>query len=495
MLQANHPYGQEQKDFEDGIEYRPLPSPTRSSLRSPDRSGSVRGKEGVRVTFAERSLPDFSPKKDIFAKYSENGSDVKSTSKPLYGNTDKAGTSFVSRDGSQRSSTNTYLTSTPLKTKISTSNQRIKDKNNIIDSIGKHKDLKDFLKPSYKDEEESSSERLLRVSSDLYVSTHMNDAPFSSVPLSNLRKGFGDAYTLPSKPTLGQSHLSTFKMGSQLEFKDHKIAWNPEKLSSFTTESTPILQTEMKRSSSLNCLLSQKPDSAYKGRHTDDLLSNNGLKEKDSTLGSEAASTMDVLQQLMDLVDCYWNGSGSLHQNQRFLVPALQLLSRCLFGDRNKTVTTKTIYGQAEDSVNMELKQKLHKVMEENQVLQSKISKLENKATEMLPASQDELWQKYEKLSLQVESLQQQLKQTHKIQETVNLLHDSQRSLVSTNEYLLQQLNKTSPIHVSKTAPAPTKARSRCANKGFSSFKVQTSALLIFFQRRIAMLPDVIVFV
>ncbi|OCT82487.1 hypothetical protein XELAEV_18025018mg [Xenopus laevis] len=68
-------------------------------------------------------------------------------------------------------------------------------------------------------------------STDLYVSTHLNDSPLSSNHLSALRKGLTDVpgiYTLPSKPALGLSHKLTAKMEKQSEYGDQKKTWRCE---------------------------------------------------------------------------------------------------------------------------------------------------------------------------------------------------------------------------------------------------------------------------
>ncbi|KAM5138034.1 leucine-rich repeat-containing protein 36 isoform 2-T2 [Mantella aurantiaca] len=496
-------YLQPQADFED--EYRPLPSPTRSSLRSPGPSS--RPKEGHRVTFANSTISELFPKQEDSSAALKNKDNVGGFAKtPIYSYSDKLGTAFSYK--------NTYLTSTPVKKDAAGSermnvsppdeNERIKigdigqssdtrdrlrPSNNgeessrermraitldgnervrpgEINDIGQSSDIRGRLKPSYNGEE-SSRERLLRLSSDLYITTHLTDPPSSSSSLSALRKGFSDiskTYTLPSKPNLTSAHLPS--KTAEL-CRDYKSAWSPEKAStsSFTSMG-------MKRSSSLNSLLSPNPSDLYSDRHREDLLSGSELKKREiSPSRSETSSISDVLQQLMDLVDRYWNGSGSLLHNQRFLVPARDLLNKLMTSDSAKQTSpigdelqgSRNSHGPLEDGDSMEsVKLKLVKVMEENHFLRSKVYKLESQAARKegnLPLSQDDLRQKYEQLSLQVESLQQQLGKTNKLQDTVNLLHNSQRSLVCTNEYLLQQLNKISPSIISKPPRAPSPHR------------------------------------
>ncbi|XP_040266468.1 leucine-rich repeat-containing protein 36 isoform X2 [Bufo bufo] len=421
-----------QSDFED--EYRPLPSPTRSSLRSPGPSSRV--KEGHRVSFAELTISELYPKKEDLARRSEIDDNLACAGKhPL--DTPTSGLSFK----------NTYLTSTPVR-KEDAGSERARVDSNVFSGIGQSTESRDYLKSV----EESSRDRLLRLSSDLYVTTHLTDPPASSNSLSALRKGFTDVsktYALPSKLTLANTHLSTGKSMSRPEFnRDYKNSWNLDRLSATKFDSLTVPQNGLKRASSLNSLLSPTVSSS------DDLLSGNELKTRVSSGSSEAPSVNYVLHQLMDLVDRYWNGSGSLLQNHRFLVPAQDLLSRLM--SARQTVDSTVIHRRDEDGETTDsIKLKLVKVMEENHFLRTKVYKLENQAArnEGSAASslpQEDLRQKYEQLSLQVESLQQQLEKTNKLQETVHLLHNSQRSLACTNEYLLEQLQKISPNTISR---------------------------------------------
>ncbi|KAG8562619.1 hypothetical protein GDO81_015745 [Engystomops pustulosus] len=424
-------YVQQQSDFED--EYQSLPSPTRSSLRSPGPSS--RAKEGHRVTFAESSISELFPKKEDLVNHLEDEDDVIYAGKP------------ISEKPSAFSFKNTYITSTPVR-KDSASSERIRI--DVNDDREQSTELRDRLKPT----EESSRDRLLRLSSDLYVSTHLADPSTSSNSLSTLRKGFTDVcktYTLPSKPTLGNTHLSTGKSLNHHEYNSiYKNSWSPDKNPSIKFDSLSVPQNGMKRASSLNSLLSAKVS------NSDDLLIGNEQNKRDTSRSTEVSSISDVLHQLMDLVDRYWNGSGSLLQNQRFLVPARDLLSRLISAKQVSPMDSTICQGQYEDSETTDsVKLKLIKVMEENHFLRTKVYKLENQAARKessggLSIPSDDLRQKYEQLSLQVDSLQQQLQKTNKLQETVNQLHNSQRSLVSTNEYLLQQLSKISPTAVSK---------------------------------------------
>ncbi|XP_056381598.1 leucine-rich repeat-containing protein 36-like isoform X2 [Hyla sarda] len=447
---------QPQSEFEDGIEYRPLPSPTRSSLRSPGPSS--RGKEGHRVTFAESTISELFPKKEDLARHLEKEDNLTSVPKPTSTSSDTPASMFDFKY--------TYLTSTPVRKEF-TSSERMKVDACAHNDIRGSTESRDSLKPP----EESNRDRLLRLSSDLYVTTHLTDPATSSNSLSSLRKGFTDiskTYALPSKPTLANTHLSTGKSFSHRQYtRDYENSWSPDRPRSIKFDSLSVPQNGMKRASSLNSLLSPKVSSVHQESHNDDALSGNELKKKDSSLSSNVPSINDILHQLIDLVDRYWNGSGSLLQNQRFLRPAQDLLSRLTSVKQTSYVDSAVSPGQDEDSKTTDsVRLKLIKVMEENHFLRTKVYKLENQTARnegswgpSLP--QDDLRQKYEQLSLQVESLQQQLEKSNKLQETVSLLHNSQRSLVCTNEYLLQQLNKVFPTVISKPPRGTSPDRTR----------------------------------
>ncbi|XP_056381599.1 leucine-rich repeat-containing protein 36-like isoform X3 [Hyla sarda] len=400
---------QPQSEFEDGIEYRPLPSPTRSSLRSPGPSS--RGKEGHRVTFAESTISELFPKKEDLARHLEKEDNLTSVPKPTSTSSDTPASMFDFKY--------TYLTSTPVRKEF-TSSERMKVDACAHNDIRGSTESRDSLKPP----EESNRDRLLRLSSGKSFSHRQ--------------------YT-----------------------RDYENSWSPDRPRSIKFDSLSVPQNGMKRASSLNSLLSPKVSSVHQESHNDDALSGNELKKKDSSLSSNVPSINDILHQLIDLVDRYWNGSGSLLQNQRFLRPAQDLLSRLTSVKQTSYVDSAVSPGQDEDSKTTDsVRLKLIKVMEENHFLRTKVYKLENQTARnegswgpSLP--QDDLRQKYEQLSLQVESLQQQLEKSNKLQETVSLLHNSQRSLVCTNEYLLQQLNKVFPTVISKPPRGTSPDRTR----------------------------------
>ncbi|XP_040354244.1 leucine-rich repeat-containing protein 36 isoform X8 [Herpailurus yagouaroundi] len=211
-----------------------------------------------------------------------------------------------------------------------------------------------------------------------------------------------------------------------------------------------------------------------------DLGSLHGLPGNHSPLISARTSHVaTVLRQLLELVDKHWNGSGSLLLNKKFLGPARDLLLTLVVPapsqqwchshpeDTSKTFHSREMElkeaGQVVPNDMESLKQKLVRVLEENLILSEKIQQLEEGAATSIvsghqPHIYDDLLRKNQQLTMQVACLNQELAQLKKLEETVALLHESQRSLVVTNEYLLQQLNKEQKGYSGKALLPPEKS-------------------------------------
>ncbi|XP_063556359.1 leucine-rich repeat-containing protein 36 isoform X4 [Gorilla gorilla gorilla] len=210
-----------------------------------------------------------------------------------------------------------------------------------------------------------------------------------------------------------------------------------------------------------------------------DLGSLHGLPGNHSPpISARTPHVATVLRQLLELVDKHWNGSGSLLLNKKFLGPARDLLlslvvpapsqPRCCSHpeDTMKAFCRRELeLKEAAQLVpnDMEsLKQKLVRVLEENLILSEKIQQLEEGAAISIVSGQqshtyDDLLHKNQQLTMQVACLNQELAQLKKLEETVAILHESQRSLVVTNEYLLQQLNKEPKGYSGKALLPPEK--------------------------------------
>ncbi|KAK2505662.1 hypothetical protein MC885_006955 [Smutsia gigantea] len=211
-----------------------------------------------------------------------------------------------------------------------------------------------------------------------------------------------------------------------------------------------------------------------------DLGSFHGLPGNHSPpISARTSHVATVLRQLLELVDKHWNGSGSLLLNKKFLDPARDLLLTLVVPapsqqwcrshpeDTPKAFRWREMElkdaGQVVPNDMESLKQKLVRVLEENLILSEKIQHLEEgAATSSVSGHQshtyDDLLRKNQQLNMQVACLNQELAQLKKLEETVTLLHESQRSLVVTNEYLLQQLNKEQKDYSGKALLPPEKS-------------------------------------
>ncbi|XP_011756145.1 leucine-rich repeat-containing protein 36 isoform X3 [Macaca nemestrina] len=127
------------------------------------------------------------------------------------------------------------------------------------------------------------------------------------------------------------------------------------------------------------------------------------------------------------------------------------------------------------------LKQKLVRVLEENLILSEKIQQLEESAAISIVSGQqshtyDDLLHKNQQLTMQVACLNQELAQLKKLEETVAILHESQRSLVVTNEYLLQQLNKEPKGYSGKALLPPEKGHHLGRSSPFGKSTLSSSS-------------------
>ncbi|XP_009429307.1 leucine-rich repeat-containing protein 36 isoform X3 [Pan troglodytes] len=229
-----------------------------------------------------------------------------------------------------------------------------------------------------------------------------------------------------------------------------------------------------------------------------DLGSLHGLPGNHSPpISARTPHVATVLRQLLELVDKHWNGSGSLLLNKKFLGPARDLLlslvvpapsqPRCCSHpeDTMKAFCRRELeLKEAAQLVpnDMEsLKQKLVRVLEENLILSEKIQQLEEGAAISIVSGQqshiyDDLLHKNQQLTMQVACLNQELAQLKKLEETVAILHESQRSLVVTNEYLLQQLNKEPKGYSGKALLPPEKGHHLGRSSPFGKSTLSSSS-------------------
>ncbi|XP_060248065.1 leucine-rich repeat-containing protein 36 isoform X1 [Meriones unguiculatus] len=343
---------------------------------------------------------------------------------------------------------------------------------------------------------DSSTERLLKLSSDLYATTHFNSDPalLASVEQqlsSSLREFAPVPGSFPSNPVLGNS-MRTLLLPPG----------TPEKREIPTNRSFSPSRRGFKRKDNVVASLNLKrgfQDAAGSEPLSSDLGSLHGLPGNHSPpISARTPHVATVLRQLLELVDKYWNGSGSLILNKKFLGPARDLLLSLVV----PAPPQQWYCAQLEDKAGKayhrreselkeagllvphdveSLKQKLVKVLEENLILSEKIQQLEGAAATSISSghpsqTHDDLLRKNQQLTTQVACLNQELTQLKRLEETVALLHESQRSLVVTNEYLLQQLNKEQKGYSGKSLLPPEKSHPLGRSSPFGKSTLSSSS-------------------
>ncbi|XP_067905661.1 leucine-rich repeat-containing protein 36-like isoform X3 [Heterodontus francisci] len=279
------------------------------------------------------------------------------------------------------------------------------------------------------------------------------------------------------------SFTSLYSNSSKRGFTEHMnteftASKNSERRSQLTTANMENFNSKLepKKTSSLSSLLCLQPSYDRKQAPLDQLLEVEECgdyrpRTPTGLSSGVSASVSSLLLKLLDLVDQHWNGSRSLQMNQSFLTPAHELLSNLVnspsipkiqslekkvkaLTEENKSLLTRTGFGldtaelqrvkhqltQKQDDLET-LKGRLAKVLDENNKLRSQLTSLELANCAGNQLQNKDLQKDNERLNLEVEYLNQQIKQYNKLQETVTMLQESHRSLVSTNNYLQQQLN------------------------------------------------------
>ncbi|XP_061243482.1 leucine-rich repeat-containing protein 36 isoform X5 [Bos javanicus] len=356
---------------------------------------------------------------------------------------------------------------------------------------------------------DSSTGRLLKLSSDLYAATHFNSDPALVVnveqqlatSLSDLTQAHG---SFPNNSILGDS-LRTLLLPTGTS----------ENRENLTKRSLSPSRRGFRRKENILATLNTKHgfrDATGSEPLSSDLGSLHGLPGNHSPpVSARTSHVATVLRQLLELVDKHWNGSGSLLLNKKFLAfktgpcaqpeflagPARDLLLTLVVPApsqqwcRSHPEDTSKAFHRREMELketgqlvpnDMEgLKQKLVRVLEENLILSEKVQRLEEGATTSIVSGHpshtyDDLLRKNQQLNMQVSCLNQELAQLKKLEETVTLLHESQRSLVVTNEYLLQQLNKEQKGYSGKALLPPEKSHHLGRSSPFGKSTLSSSS-------------------
>ncbi|XP_059239840.1 leucine-rich repeat-containing protein 36 isoform X3 [Mustela nigripes] len=330
---------------------------------------------------------------------------------------------------------------------------------------------------------------------DLYATTHFNSDPALlvnveqqlSTSLSDVTPAHG---SFPNNSALGDSLRTLLLPTGTSEHREN-----------LTKRSLSPSRRGFKRKDNILATLNPKTgfrDATGSEPLSSDLGSLHGLPGNHSPpISARTSHVATVLRQLLELVDKHWNGSGSLLLNKKFLSPARDLLLTLVVPapsqqwchshpeDTSKTFRRREMELKEAGHVvpnDMEsLKQKLVRVLEENLVLSEKIKQLEEGAATMIVSGHqshtyDDLLRKNQQLNMQVACLNQELAQLKKLEETVALLHESQRSLVVTNEYLLQQLNKEQKGYSGKALLPPEKSHHLGRSSPFGKSTLSSSS-------------------
>ncbi|KAL3980825.1 Eph receptor B6 [Sarotherodon galilaeus] len=178
------------------------------------------------------------------------------------------------------------------------------------------------------------------------------------------------------------------------------------------------------------------------------------------------------LEMLLNLVDKHWTGERSLHQNNNFLSQAVQILSMMESDISSRETEVRTLRREADAlrfqaaareeehktevhnlSAQLEearravgkLNEQLRIVLEENVALQKQLIKLERQYLKSMMKSSPvtqirEAQAEVEELKKEIEGLRKKVQEAEKVKELSDMLQESHRSLVATNECLLAEL-------------------------------------------------------
>ncbi|KAL6109141.1 cep72 [Pungitius sinensis] len=178
------------------------------------------------------------------------------------------------------------------------------------------------------------------------------------------------------------------------------------------------------------------------------------------------------LEMLLNLVDKHWTGERSLHHNNNFLSQAVQILSmmesdissreaevrtlrgetdalsvRAVAREEEHRSEVRSLSGQLEKACGGvgKLNEQLKIVLEENVALQKQLIKLERQYLKSMmrrsPITQIKAAQtEVEELRREIEGLRVKVHEAEKVKDLSNMLQESHRSLVATNECLLAEL-------------------------------------------------------
>ncbi|XP_029928001.1 centrosomal protein of 72 kDa isoform X3 [Myripristis murdjan] len=200
-----------------------------------------------------------------------------------------------------------------------------------------------------------------------------------------------------------------------------------------------------------------------------------GFSQPQKAEQKKRGSYRKPLEMLLNLVDKHWTGERSLHQNNNFLSQAVQILSmmesdicsqeaefrtlkkeaealkhQATTQDERHKIEVHRLSSQLEEAHGTvgKLNEQLRIVLEENVTLQKQLIKLEQQYLKSMmktsPMAQiKEAQTEVEELRKEIEGLREKVFEAEKVKELANMLQESHRSLMATNECLLGELKRS----------------------------------------------------
>ncbi|XP_071492870.1 uncharacterized protein [Diadema antillarum] len=213
------------------------------------------------------------------------------------------------------------------------------------------------------------------------------------------------------------------------------------------------------------------------------------VSTKQNATSAPGPAQSTFMDSLLGLVDRYWNGSKSLHAHSKFQAQAHGLLEKLLaevsttsqeqldrlqldvarYAQENVALRSKlgpagrapsqafggadlqTALDKAQKEVEL-LRRELQDTMAQNRDLQSQLVESRTRSSELRNLSHTEtrgdVSGEGEKLKVENDKLKLQLKHFTQLQELATMLQESHKSLVTTNDHLLKELEETKQRHL-----------------------------------------------
>ncbi|XP_033074665.1 leucine-rich repeat-containing protein 36 isoform X3 [Trachypithecus francoisi] len=374
-------------------------SPRQSTVRSPEKMT----REGYQVSFLDNKSSGSSPEKELIPKSDtfQLTHDASLSKRLDVGDSSQIHPYQLPSDVGLENYDSHYSPTLSLHGSLGKRPQRSKNYQEY--SIKPSNNIKATASHSYGDlltslsNPDSSTRRLLKLSSDLYATTHFNSDPALLVNVEQqLSTSLGDLTpahgSVPNNAVLGNrtTPLRTLLLSPGTS-EDRKI---------FTKRSLSPSKRGFKWKDNILANLNLKhdfQDATGSEPLSSDLGSLHGLPGNHSPpISARTPHVATVLRQLLELVDKHWNGSGSLLLNKKFLGPARDLLlslvvptpsqPRCRSHPEDTTKAFCRRELELKEAAQLvpndmeSLKQKLVRVLEENLILSEKIQQLEEGA-------------------------------------------------------------------------------------------------------------------